>query len=184
LDTAIGMVFSALVAYFIILTCAVTLHAHSITKIDTAAQAAEALRPVAGAFGFFLFAMGIIGTGLLAIPVLAGSAAYGVGEILGWRTGLKHKAQRARAFYGVIAASTLLGLAMNFTALDPIKALFWSAVINGVVAVPILFLMMLVSQNDKIMTPKFAIPMGLRALGWLTFLVMLVATISMFATWK
>jgi NRAMP (natural resistance-associated macrophage protein)-like metal ion transporter len=184
LDTAIGMVFSALVAYFIILTCALTLNAHGVTKIDTAAQAAEALRPVAGAFGFVLFAVGIIGTGLLAIPVLAGSAAYGIGEILGWRTGLEHKARRAKAFYGVVAASTLLGLAMNFTALDPIKALFWSAVINGVVAVPVILLMMLVSQNEKIMTAKFAIPMGLRLLGWLSLVVMLAATIGMFAVWK
>jgi NRAMP (natural resistance-associated macrophage protein)-like metal ion transporter len=182
LDTAVGMVFSALVAYFIILTCAVTLHAHGITKIDTAAQAAEALRPVAGAFGFVLFAAGIIGTGMLAIPVLAGSAAYGVGEILGWRTGLEHKAKRAKAFYGVIAASTLLGLALNFTGLDPIKALFWSAVINGVAAVPVLLLILLIAQSKKKMSEKFALRGGLRVMGWLAFVVMLLASVGMFAT--
>ncbi len=182
LDTAVGMVFSALVAYFIILTCAATLHAHGITKIETAAQAAEALRPVAGAFGFVLFAAGIIGTGMLAIPVLAGSAAYGIGELLGWRTGLEHKAKRAKAFYGVIAASTLLGLALNFTGLDPIKALFWSAVINGVVAVPVLLLILLIAQNKRIMTTRFILPRGLRAFGWIAWVVMLLASIGMFAT--
>ncbi|QBB70147.1 divalent metal cation transporter [Pseudolysobacter antarcticus] len=183
LDTVVGMVFSALVAYFIILTCAVTLHAHGVTKIDTAAQAAEALRPVAGSFAFVLFALGIIGTGMLAIPVLAGSAAYGVGELLHWRTGLEHRAEHAKGFYGVITVATLLGLALNFTGIDPIKALFWSAVINGVVAVPVLFLMMLISQNQKIMTKKFSLPQGLRLLGWLTWVVMLLASIGMFVTW-
>jgi len=183
MDTLIGMVFSAIVAYFIILTCAVVLHAHGVLKIDTAAQAAEALRPVAGSFAFALFALGIIGTGLLAVPVLAGATAYGVGELLHWRTGLEHKAEHAKGFYGIIALATLLGLALNFTSIDPIKALFWSAVINGVVAVPMLCLMMLISQNQKIMTKKFTLPWGLRGLGWLTWVVMLLASIGMFATW-
>jgi Mn2+/Fe2+ NRAMP family transporter len=178
----VGMVFSAIVAYFIILTCAVTLHDHGITTIATAAQAAEALRPIAGPFAFALFAGGIIGTGLLAIPVLAGSAAYGVGEALGWRTGLEHKAVQAKGFYGVIVAATLLGLAMNFFAIDPIKALFWSAVINGVAAVPAIFVIMLMTSSPKIMGQKFVLPTSLRILGWLTFAVMLFAAAGMFLT--
>lgn len=183
-DTIVGMFFSNIVAFFIILTCAVTLHAHGITSINTAAEAAEALRPVAGQFAFALFAGGIIGTGLLALPVLAGSAAYAVSEAIGWPIGLDKKAARAKGFYGVIAGATLLGLALNFTAIDPIKALFWSAVINGIVAIPILVLMMLMANNPKIMGKKFTIPPILRLLGWITTLVMMAAAIGMFVTWK
>ncbi|WP_242512290.1 NRAMP family divalent metal transporter [Pseudolysobacter antarcticus] len=182
-DTVVGMFFSNIVAFFIILTCAVTLHAHGITSINTAAEAAEALRPVAGRFAFALFAGGIIGTGLLALPVLAGSAAYAVGEAMGWPIGLDKKAARAKGFYAVIAGAMLLGLALNFTSIDPIKALFWSAVINGVTAVPVLVLMMLMANNAKIMGKKFTIPRILRLLGWTTAAVMLAATIAMFATW-
>ena len=182
-DTVVGMFFSNIVAFFIILTCAVTLHAHGITSINTAAEAAEALRPVAGKFAFALFAGGIIGTGLLALPVLAGSAAYAVGEAMGWPIGLDKKAARAKGFYSVIAGAMLLGLALNFTPIDPIKALFWSAVINGVTAVPVLVLMMLMANNAKIMGKKFTIPRILRLLGWTTAAVMLAATIGMFATW-
>ena len=183
IDTVVGMFFSNIVAFFIILTCAVTLHAHGITSINTAAEAAEALRPVAGKFAFALFAGGIIGTGLLALPVLAGSAAYAVGEAMGWPIGLDKKAARAKGFYSVIAGAMLLGLALNFTPIDPIKALFWSAVINGVTAVPVLVLMMLMANNAKIMGKKFTIPRILRLLGWTTAAVMLAATIGMFATW-
>jgi len=183
IDTVVGMFFSNIVAFFIILTCAVTLHAHGITSINTAAEAAEALRPVAGRFAFALFAGGIIGTGLLALPVLAGSAAYAVGEAMGWPIGLDKKAARAKGFYAVIAGAMLLGLALNFTPIDPIKALFWSAVINGVTAVPVLVLMMLMANNAKIMGKKFTIPRILRLLGWTTAAVMLAATIGMFATW-
>jgi NRAMP (natural resistance-associated macrophage protein)-like metal ion transporter len=182
-DTVVGMFFSNIVAFFIILTCAVTLHAHGITSINTAAEAAEALRPVAGRFAFAMFAGGIIGTGLLALPVLAGSAAYAVGEAMGWPIGLDKKAARAKGFYAVIAGAMLLGLALNFTPIDPIKALFWSAVINGVVAVPVLALMMLIANNAKIMGKQFILPRILRLLGWITTAVMLAATIAMFATW-
>ena len=179
IDTFVGMVFSAVIAFFIMLTCAVTLHANGITKIETAAQAAEALRPVAGTFAFALFSLGIVGSGLLAIPVLAGSAAYAIGEVLNWRTGLRYEARRARGFYGVITAATLLGLGMNFTALDPMKALYWAAVINGIVSVPVLFLMLRLSRNPAVMTKRFSLPGGLNALGWLTCVVMLLATAGM-----
>lgn len=175
-DTYVGMFFSALVAFFIMLTCAVTLHANGITQIETAAQAAEALRPVAGTFAFSLFALGIIGSGLLAVPVLAGSAAYAVGEMLDWRTGLHYEAWRARGFYAVIALATLLGLALDFTKLDPIKALYWTAVINGVVSVPVLFIMLNLARNASVMTRRFLIPGRLSMLGWLTCVVMLLAT--------
>ncbi len=141
-DTWIGMAFSNLIALCIVLTTAATLHAHGITNIQTSSQAAEALRPIAGRFAFTIFALGIIGTGLLALPVLAGSAAFAVGEALGWRVGLAQKPKRARAFYGTIAAATVIGGLLNFSPLDPIKALFWSAVINGIVAVPVMFMIM------------------------------------------
>jgi Mn2+/Fe2+ NRAMP family transporter len=132
------MAFSNLIAYFIILTTAVTLHAHGKTDIDTAAQAAEALRPIAGAFASLLFSLGVIGTGLLALPVLGGSAAYAVGEALRWPVGLERKTKEAKAFYAVLALATLVGLALNFTKVDAIKALVWAAVINGVTAAPVI----------------------------------------------
>jgi NRAMP (natural resistance-associated macrophage protein)-like metal ion transporter len=137
IDTAIGMGLSNLIALFIMLTTAATLHAHGKTDIQSATQAAEALRPLAGSFAFTLFALGIVGTGLLAVPVLAGSAAYALGETFGWRVGLAREPRRAKSFYGAICAATVVGAAINFMPLDPIKALFWSAVINGVTAVPI-----------------------------------------------
>ncbi len=161
LDTCTGMFISNIIAFFIILAAAVTLHTHGVTTIDTASQAAEALRPFAGRFAFTLFAAGIVGTGLLAVPVLAGSAAYAVGEALKWPTGLDRKPLAAKGFYSVLAVATMLGLAMNFpvvqkyTHLTPIRALFWSAVINGIVAVPIMVVMMLMSDNPKAMG-KFA----------------------------
>ena len=131
-----GLGFSNVIALFIMLTTAATLNAHGVKDIQTSSQAAEALRPIAGDFAFAIFALGIVGTGLLALPVLAGSAAYAVGEALKWRVGLTQSPGRAKGFYGVIAAATLVGAVLNFTPLDPIKALFWSAVINGVAAVP------------------------------------------------
>ncbi len=182
LDTVIGMALSNLVAFFIILTCAVTLHAHGTTDIETAAQAAQALRPIAGQFTFLLFGAGIIGTGLLAVPVLAGSAAYAVGEALSWRTGLAHQPRQAPRFYAVLAAATLVGLALNFTRIDPIKALFWSAVINGVVAVPVMVVMMLMASNPQVMG-EFTVPRGLKIMGWLATAVMGAAALGMFATW-
>lgn len=182
IDTFVGMGFSNLVAFFIILTAAVTLHQKGVTDINTAADAAKALEPIAGKFAFFLFAAGIIGTGLLAIPVLAGSAAYGVGEALKWPIGLEHKPLKAKGFYGVLAVSTLLGLAMNFTKIDPIKALFWSAVINGVVAAPMMIMLMLMSRNPRVMG-KFTVSKRLQIVGWIATFVMILAAVGLFATW-
>ncbi len=182
IDTLVGMGFSNLIALFIMLTTAATLNAHGVTDIQTSSQAAEALRPIAGPFAFTIFALGIIGTGLLAVPVLAGSAAYAVGEALGWRVGLSKRPERAPAFYGVIACATLVGAALNFTPLDPIKALFWSAVINGVAAVPIMVMIMLMASREQVMG-AFALPPVLKTFGWLATAVMAVAAVGMFATW-
>ena len=182
LDTYIGMAFSNLVALFIIITCAATLHANGVTNIQTSAEAAQALRPIAGEAAFMVFALGIIGTGLLAVPVLAGSAAYAVGEAFGWHVGLARKLRRARAFYATIAVATLIGAALNFTPIDPIKALFWTAVINGVVAVPVMVMMMLLGGRKDVMGP-FILTRGLRTAGWLATVVMAVAVVAMFATW-
>jgi NRAMP (natural resistance-associated macrophage protein)-like metal ion transporter len=181
-DTYVGMAFSNLVAFFIILTVAATLHQQGKTEIETAAQAAEALRPVAGPLAFFLFAIGIVGTGMLALPVLAGSAAYAVGEALKWPTGLERKAHEAKGFYAVIAVATLLGIILNFTPIDPIKALIWTAVINGVTAAPLMVVMMLMTTNRKVMG-QFTLSKYLRITGWLATALMMAATIGLFATW-
>jgi NRAMP (natural resistance-associated macrophage protein)-like metal ion transporter len=180
-DTYLGMGLSNLVALFIIITTAATLNAHGVTNIQTSAQAAEALKPVAGPATFVIFALGIVGTGLLAVPVLAGSAAYALGEAFGWHVGLARKPKRARAFYATIAVATVVGAALNFTPIDPIKALFWSAVINGVVAVPVMVLMMLLASRPQIMG-RFVLTRGLKAVGWAATLVMAVAAIAMLAT--
>jgi NRAMP (natural resistance-associated macrophage protein)-like metal ion transporter len=182
LDTIVGMGFSNIIALFIMLTTAATLNAHGVTDIQTSSQAAEALRPIAGRFAFTVFALGIIGTGLLALPVLAGSAAYAVGEALHWRVGLAQRPGRARAFYGAIAVATCIGAALNFTSLDPIKALFWSAVINGVAAVPIMVMIMLMASRQRVMG-EFTLTPWLNTLGWLASAVMAAAAIGMFATW-
>jgi len=182
IDTYVGMGFSNLVAFFIILTAAVTLHGHGITDIQTSAQAAEALRPLAGAFAFVLFSGGIIGTGLLAVPVLAGSAAYAVAEAFRWRIGLGRPLLKARGFYAILTVATLLGLALNFTPIDPIKALFWSAVINGVIAVPIMIVIMLMASRLDVMG-QFVVKPYLRILGWLATAVMALAVLAMAATW-
>lgn len=178
------MAFSNIVAFFIILTAAAALHDHvpPITDIQTSTDAANALLPVAGKYAFFLFALGIVGTGLLAVPVLAGSAAYAVGEALHWPVGLNRSPQRARGFYGIIALATLIGLTLNLVHLDPIKALFWSAVINGVVAGPIMILMMLMGSNRKVMG-QFTLNARQKAFGWLATTVMLAAAVGLFATW-
>lgn len=181
-DTYIGMGISNLIAFFIILTAAVTLHAHGKTDIQSSAQAAEALRPVAGNFAYVLFTAGIIGTGLLAVPVLAGSAAYAVSGVFGWPASLEHKPVQAKRFYGVLAAATLLGLCLDFTPIDPIKALFWSAVINGVLAGPVMIVIMLMATNPAVMG-RFTISRRLRITGWLATAVMLVAAGGLFATW-
>ena len=173
-DTWIGMSFSNLIAFFIIVTTAATLHANGISKVDTAAQAAEALRPIAGDLTFALFASGIIGTGLLAVPVLAGSAAYAVAEIFGLRGSLELPAHRALGFYAIVCAATLAGAALSATNIDPIAMLFWTAVINGIVSVPIMLAMMVtVSGEQAIRT--LALPLWIRALGWLATLIMTVA---------
>ena len=151
IDTYVGMAFSNLVALAIIVTTAATLHAAGTTDIQTSSQAAEALKPIAGPFAFTIFTLGIVGTGLLAVPVLAGSAAYALGEARKWPLGLARKPMEAMAFYATIVIATLLGVLMVFSPLDPIKALFWSAVINGVVAVPVMAMMMLITSNKKIM---------------------------------
>jgi Mn2+/Fe2+ NRAMP family transporter len=182
LDTLVGMGFSNIIALFIMLTTAATLNAHGVTDIQTSSQAAEALRPIAGHFAFTIFALGIIGTGMLAVPVLAGSAAYAVGEAMQWRVGLAQRPGRARAFYGVIAAATVVGALLNFSPLDPIKALFWSAVINGVAAVPIMTMIMLMGARRQVMG-QFTLTKGLTALGWLATGMMAAAAIGMFATW-
>ena len=181
LDTYVGMAFSNLVALAIMITTAATLHANGITDVQTSAQAAEALKPVAGAFAFAIFALGIIGTGLLAVPVLAGSAAYALGEARQWPSGLARKPKEAKAFYGTVVVSTLVGMIIGFSPIDPIKALFWSAVINGVVAVPVMAIIILLTSNKKIMG-KFAIRGTLRGLGWTATAVMGAAAVGMLVT--
>jgi len=178
-DTYLGMAFANLIAFFIILTTAVTLHAAGMTDIQTSADAAQALRPIAGDFAFALFSLGIIGTGLLAVPVLAGSAAYAVCESRGWQIGLEHKPREAIGFYTVIGLATLVGLAVDYSPLDPIRALFWSAVLNGVISVPLMAAMMIVvSRRDEM--GQLVAPLPLRVLGWLATTCMAAAAITMF----
>ncbi len=177
-DTWIGMAVSNLVAFFIILTTALTLHAHGVTNIETTAQAASALKPIAGPLAFALFALGVIGTGLLAVPVLAGSAAYAVAEARDWPHGLNRKLNEARGFYAIIALATLGGLALVFSGFDPIRALVWAAVINGFVAAPIMAVTMLVVSRKAIMG-AFTAPLWLQILGWAATLLMAVAAVGM-----
>lgn len=180
-DTNIGMGFSNLIAFFIILTTAATLNTAGVIDIQTSAQAAQALRPLAGEFAFLLFGLGIIGTGMLAVPVLAGSAAYAVAETFGWRAGLDLKPIEGRGFYAIIAIATLGGVFLDFTTMDPMKELFWSAVINGVIAVPIMVVMMLLGSQERIMG-QFVIGKRLRRLGWLATATMAIAVVAMIAT--
>ena len=178
-DTIVGMGVSNLIAVFIIFSTAATLNAQGVTDIQTSAQAAEALRPVAGAFTFALFAMGIIATGMLAVPVLAGSAAYAVSEVFGWTEGLDRRPREAKAFYGTIAFATLGGVALNFTSIDPIKALYWSAVVNGVLAAPLMAVMMVIAMNKRIMG-RLTLPKPMLVVGWLATLAMTLASIGFF----
>jgi NRAMP (natural resistance-associated macrophage protein)-like metal ion transporter len=178
LDTYTGMAFSNLIGYFIILTVAVTLKANGKTDIDSAQQAAEALRPIAGQFAFLLFSLGIIGTGLLALPVLAGSAAYALGEARNWPIGLGRRATKAKAFYAVIALATLIGLLLNFTGINPIRALVWSAMVNGITAAPIMALMMFMASSRKVMG-EFILPTYLKILGWVSTVIMALAALGM-----
>ena len=180
-DTSVGMAFSNTIAFFIILTTAAVLYAGGVTDIQTAADAANALRPLAGELTFALFALGIIGTGLLAIPVLAGSAAYGVADAFGWKATLAAAPREAIGFYSIIAAATIIGFGLGFTSLDPIKMLIWSAVLNGVVAVPIMAAMMLVVTNREIMG-KYRARTSLVVLGWLGTGLMAAAVLAMIWT--
>ncbi len=180
-DTYVGMGFSNLIAFFIILSTAATLHAAGVTDIQTSAQAAEALRPLAGRAAFLVFSLGIIGTGMLAVPVLAGSAAYAVAESFDWRTGMNRKLREAQGFYGIIGVATVGGLALNFTHLDPVRALIWSAEINGIIAVPIMAVMMLLAARKDVMG-DFVIRAPLRRLGWTATVVMAVTVLGMLRT--
>ena len=181
-DTLAGMAFSNVIALSIILTTAAALHSSGVATIESSAQAAEALRPIAGDFAFILFALGIIGTGLLAVPVLAGSAAYAIGETLHWRVGLARKPGEAARFYGVLAAATLIGVGITLTPLNPIQALYWSAVLNGVVAVPVMVVMMLIVSSRKTMR-QFVISGWLRWLGWIATGAMMLCVVGMVVTW-
>jgi NRAMP (natural resistance-associated macrophage protein)-like metal ion transporter len=181
IDTYVGMAFSNVIAYFIILTAAATLHTHGKTEINSAAEAAEALRPIAGPLAALLFSLGVIGTGLLALPVLAGSAAYALGEALKWPVGLERKAKDAKAYYSVLAVSTLIGLALNFTKIDPIKALVWAAIINGITAAPVMCFTMLLASRRKVMG-EFTLPSYLKILGWLGTAIMALAAVGMLVT--
>jgi NRAMP (natural resistance-associated macrophage protein)-like metal ion transporter len=183
IDTFVGMGFSNLIAFFVILSTAATLHAAGVTDIQTSAQAAEALRPLAGDATFLLFSLGIIGTGMLAVPVLAGSAGYAVAEAAGWHGSLSARLDKGegKGFYGVIAAATVGGVLLCFTPMDPVRELFWSAVLNGVIAVPIMAVMMLLATRPQVMG-EHVIGRRLRALGWLATAAMAATVIAMLVT--
>lgn len=183
IDTAFGMTFSNLIAFFIILSTAATLHAAGVTQIQTSAQAAEALRPLAGEFTFLIFSLGIIGTGLLAVPVLAGSAAYAVAEAAGWPDTLRARLDKGegRGFYALITVGTVGGVVLCFTSMDPVRELFWSAVLNGVIAVPIMVVMMLLASSPETMGEHVIKP-RLRWLGWIATAAMAVTVVAMLGT--
>ena len=182
IDTIIGMLFCNVVFYFVILAAGATLHVSGQTNIQSATEAAQALRPLAGDMATVLFAIGLIGAGLLAVPVLTGSAAYAVAETLGWPSGLDETPRHAKKFYGVIALSTLVGVAIDFLGINPITALFWTAVINGVLAPPMLVVVMLVANNKRVMGSRTN-GGTTNIIGWLAVIVMFAAAIGMFATW-
>jgi Mn2+/Fe2+ NRAMP family transporter len=181
IDTMVGMAFSNIIAISIIITTAATLHAKGVTDIQSSSQAAEALKPIAGAFAEIIFALGIIGTGLLAIPVLAGSPAYAIGEGRKWPVGLSRKPKQAAAFYSVLALSVGLGVILNFTPLDPIKALYWSAVINGILAAPVMVMLMLLVRNREVMG-DLVVRGWLYALGWASTVAMAFCIVGMFVS--
>lgn len=181
-DTIIGMFFSNIVMYFIILATAATLFKAGKTNIESATEAAQALRPLAGDAAYFLLALGLIGAGFLAVPILTGSAAYAVSEAFGWKYGLDKKPERAKQFYAIIGVSTLIGTLINFIGINPIKALFWTAVINGFLAPPLLVIIMLVANNKKVMGNKVN-GVWTNALGWITTVVMFAAAIALVLTW-
>lgn len=177
-DTWSGMLYSNITAYFIILATAVTLNVAGVTDINTAAQAASALRPLAGEFAYLLFAFGILGVGLIGVPVLAGSGAYALSEAMGWHEGLERKVRDARGFYGIIAISVLVALAIQYSPISPMKALFWSAVINGIVAVPLVVVIILLVSKKSVMG-DFTVSRPLAFLGWITAAVMGAAAVAM-----
>ena len=179
-DTAVGMGFSNFIAFFMIVATAATLHAKGIMHIETTSQAAQALEPIAGKFAFLLFGLGVIGTGLLALPVLAGSAAYAVASLLQVRKGLDQPPSGAKTFYAILAAAMLIGLGISASGLNPIKALYWSAVVNAVISVPIMVAVMIAASHSKIVG-EFKLPTVWRVLGWLATLAMGAATLVMFA---
>jgi Mn2+/Fe2+ NRAMP family transporter len=178
LDTSVGMAFSNIIAFFIILTTAAVLNAGGVTNIHSAAEAAEALRPLAGDLTFVLFALGIVGTGLLAVPVLAGSAAYGVSEAFGWPATLEAKAPDAVGFYSIIAGATVVGLVLGYTPINPIQMLVWSAVLNGIVAVPIMAVMMVVVTRLSVMG-RFSAKPVLTFFGWAGTALMAVTVVAL-----
>ena len=178
-DTWTGMFYSDITAYFIILATAVTLNVEGITDINTAAQAARALRPLAGDFAYILFALGILGVGLIGVPVLAGSGAYALSEAMGWKWGLERKTTDAYGFYGVIAVSMLAGLVIQYSPISPMKALFWTAVINGVVAVPLMVVIIMLASKKSVMG-DFTATRSLIILGWIATAVMGAAAVRMF----
>ena len=180
-DTLIGMFFSNFIMYFIILTTGATLHAHGQTNVTTAREAAEALRPLAGNGAYLLFTLGLIGTGMLGVPVLVGSSAYAAAEAANWRGSISDRPKKARAFYGVMAVAMALGLALNYLGLNAVKMLFWSAVINGLLAPPLILLVILLTSNRKVMGKQVNSPV-LRYLGWTTFAVMTAAAAGMLIT--
>jgi NRAMP (natural resistance-associated macrophage protein)-like metal ion transporter len=182
-DVLTGMFFSNLIMYFIILTTAATLHAHGKTAIDTAQDAAEALRPLAGSGAYWLFSVGLIGAGMLGVPVLAGSSAYAVAEAAVWRGSLADRPSLSREFYGVIAVGLLLGLGLDYAGFNAVSMLFWSAVLNGVLAPPLIVIVLLLTSSRKVMGRRRN-PLWLAALGWVTVFVMSGASVAMFATWK
>jgi NRAMP (natural resistance-associated macrophage protein)-like metal ion transporter len=182
IDVTVGMFFSNSVMYFIILTTAATLHAHGLTEITTAREAAEALRPLAGDGAYWLFTLGIIGTGVLSVPILAGSCAYAVAEAAAWRGSLDDRPKNARGFYGVVAVAMLVGLALDFLGFDAVTMLFWCAVVNGVLAPPLVVLVVLLTSDPSVMGPRRTNPRWLRALGWTTAAVMGTAALALFAT--
>jgi Mn2+/Fe2+ NRAMP family transporter len=177
------MFFSNLIMYFIILTTADNFHAHSKTTISTAQDAAEALRPLAGDGAYGLFSLGLIGAGMLGVPVLAGSSAYAVAEGAAWRGSLADRPFLSRGFYSVIAIGLLLGLALDFAGFNAVSMLFWSAVLNGVLAPPLVVIVLLLTSNRVIMGTR-SNPLWLAGLGWITVAVMTAASVAMFATWK
>jgi len=182
IDTYLGMFMSNAIGWFIIVSVAATLNAHGVKDIQTASQAAEALRPIAGPFAFVLFALGIVGTGMLAVPVLAGSAGYALAEALRWPAGLARKPRAAKAFYGAIALATGFGVIFNLLPIDPIKALFWTAVLNGIVAVPIMVMTMLMAGQEKVMG-RFVLPRPLATMGWIATTVMCAVAVALIVTW-